>query len=569
MEFDVFPEKAQYGPNEPIIIRGIIKNFSNKNCRAKMTIYHMGTPVYVQEKEAAAELEFTYHPLDEVKDIKGYFVCVQLLCAAKEILRAYTAFDRAAEWYYAPRYGFLSDFGKSELHDAADIQAMNRFHLNVVQFYDWMYRHDQFFPPQDDFQDIMGKSSSMSVIREKIDLLHAKNMKAIAYGAVYGAEENFFKNHPDCALFDNNNQPMKFIDRIYLMDINRKSEWHNHILNEYRKAIEFGFDGIHMDQYGFPKEALSKQGEIRRLRDDFPNLINDAKQALAGSGIIFNAVNNWPVDTTAKANEDCVYIEVWSPNDTYHDLYQLIADAKKYSPNKQVILAAYLAPFEKADPSEYGCTAQLKMATIFSSGGFHLLLGEENGLLTQAYYSDYCRLNSAQLIHTLQSYYDFITAYEELLFGFDLVDDTRTYTGGINSEYKFFGAEFSVQPEPNHVWTQIRHNQNYKVIHLINFTGIENMNWNEVHPKYPETIKGITVEAQIPEKVSELYVASPDFNHGMCEKLNFERLVAENGMAMIRFTIPQLDVWSVVFIKIAENDDTDKRATSAYGFLPQ
>lgn len=108
---------------------------------------------------------------------------------------------------------------------------------------------------------------------------------------------------------------------------------------------------------------------------------------------IFNAVNNWPVDSVKKSREDCVYIEVWSPNDTYRDLYRLIAHARGTKDEKRVILAAYLNPF-KIEPERNlnGSTAQLAMATIFASGGYHLLLGEEGSVLTEAYYPDNCRI---------------------------------------------------------------------------------------------------------------------------------------------------------------------------------
>ncbi|HBF76721.1 MAG TPA: hypothetical protein DDX02_02665, partial [Clostridiaceae bacterium] len=68
---------------------------------------------------------------------------------------------------------------------------------------------------------------------------------------------------------------------------------------------------------------------------DFPKLIDDTKDYIKSKGynaeLIFNAVNNWPVEKVAKAKEDAVYIEVWPPNDTYESLYNLISNAKKYA----------------------------------------------------------------------------------------------------------------------------------------------------------------------------------------------------------------------------------------------
>ena len=50
------------------------------------------------------------------------------------------------------------------------------------------------------------------------------------------------------------------------------------------------------------------------------------------------------------------------------------------------------------------------MATIFASGGYHLLLGEEGSVLTEAYYPDNCRIGEHSFRKTLKKYYDFIKA---------------------------------------------------------------------------------------------------------------------------------------------------------------
>ena len=102
------------------------------------------------------------------------------------------------------------------------------------------------------------------------------------------------------------------------------------------------------------------------------------------------------------------------------------------------ILAAYLNPF-KTEPERNlkGSTAQLAMATIFASGGYHLVLGEEGSVLTEAYYPDNCRIGEHSFRKTLKKYYDFITAYGGLLFPENWTDLTMQYAGGINSEFIF------------------------------------------------------------------------------------------------------------------------------------
>lgn len=90
---------------------------------------------------------------------------------------------------------------------------------------------------------------------------------------------------------------------------------------------------------------------------------------------------------------------------------------------------------------------------------FILLLGENNAVLTEAYYSDYYKIQNKDFTQKMRNYYDFIVAYEELLFDSELIDNTMTYTGGINEEYIFEGSDFSVKAEANKVWTQVKGNR--------------------------------------------------------------------------------------------------------------
>ncbi|MEX2461253.1 MAG: glycoside hydrolase family 66 protein [Paenibacillaceae bacterium] len=84
-----------------------------------------------------------------------------------------------------------------------------------------------------------------------------------------------------------------------------------------------------------------------------------------------------------------VYIEVWKPYDKYHHIQQIVFWAKYMSRGKNVILAAYLEPFkDEAQESRERAnfSALLLTAVIAANGGYHLLLGEDNAVLTQGYY---------------------------------------------------------------------------------------------------------------------------------------------------------------------------------------
>ena len=336
-EFSIIPDKAQYEVGKSVYLE-IKKPERAEAERVKISLFtYQGKNL---EMEFALDRE-VYLPLTENISEKtgGYLVKAEFFQKDEKLGSCYTAFDVVNCWTEAPRYGFLSIFSEEDKQQEDYQEFFREMHLNVIQFYDWMYRHDDFYPEGDIYNDIMGRKGSMAAVAEKIKGVHACGAKAMAYGAVYGAE-SFQETHPECRYLYDNGNPMVFIDKIWLLDIHRGTAWRKRILQEYGKALENGFDGVHMDQYGDPKEALVLENGkyvIRDLADDFRDLINETKETYPEKQFIFNAVNNWPVDSVKKSREDCVYIEVWSPNDTYRDLYRLIAHARGTEDEKKSV----------------------------------------------------------------------------------------------------------------------------------------------------------------------------------------------------------------------------------------
>lgn len=557
---EIYPARAQFRKGEKIEVIVEIEGY-NSSSKLRCNVYRLHDNIlsldkYVSSSENHVVFEFDINNDDVF--MSGYGVEVELYENNKKVQTLNTAFDILSSWKYAPRYGFLSDFSTSDLEDKDDLKKMNKYHLNVVQYYDWMYRHHDLIPKSDVFIDPLQRELSLVTIKNKLELAHKYGMEAIAYAAVYASAPEYYKEHKDLAIYKNNGEVFGFGDFLYMMDISRESKWHDHIIEEFYKAIKLGFDGIHMDQYGYPKEAISNANgkrAIRNLREDFPNLINDTRSYIEESGeqvsLIFNAVNNWPVETVAAAQQDTVYIEVWPPNDTYQDLYNLISNAKKYASEKQVILAAYMKPFLKElnIPVEQAENATLlTMATIFASGGFHLLLGENKGVLDDPYYPKYRTMESEEFAEKLRKYYDFIVKYEELLYDFNVIDTTMVNTGGINEEYAFKGVNTSPKAEANSIWTLIKEKPGYKIISLVNFDGIEDMNWNVPKEKLSSRVKDIEVSVLTCNEIKGVYLASPDFNEGKALKLDFQYEKGEQGNK-IKFIVPELEVWDLVYIE--------------------
>lgn len=76
---------------------------------------------------------------------------------------------------------------------------------------------------------------------------------------------------------------------------------------------------------------------------------------------------------------------MWPPHSTLADLGRLATTARSYRPEHPPILSAYLSCYAHDEHRANAC-ATLVMATAFSHGATHLLLGEDSNVLTDPYY---------------------------------------------------------------------------------------------------------------------------------------------------------------------------------------
>lgn len=562
---DLYPTKAQFRSGEPAILTVELCNPGGYEATlaVRLTITAATEPVAVLIREAVvpagATLVFDMEAGRFEADLAGFGADAELLANGEPLDALSGAFDVASDWRRSTRYGFLSDFAAAELGDGEDVRSMCKLHLNLVQFYDWMYRHDELVAAEDDYTDLMGRQVSLPVVREKIALCRERGMKAIAYGAVYAASREFAERHPDWALYTSAGEPFDFIGIFRIMNIAPDSPWSGHIVLQYRQAVErVGFDGIHMDTYGFPKTALSRLGgkeRIERLADHFPALIDRTRQSLEEAAddvcLIFNNVGNWPVDTVALAAQDAIYVEVWKPYERYHHIRDIVRWADHLGRGKNVILAAYLKPFREA--GEGGAegaqnAALLLTAVITAHGAYHLLLGENGGVLTQGYYVDHSSIGGA-FMRKLRDYYDYLVRYVHIWYDKRLRDVSMTHADGDNEEYVFEGFACSMYGEPGKVWAIVREHERRKVLHFVNLTGAADDYWNEAKPAAPP-VEGRIVRIAVERKAKAAFRASPDAGMGKPVALEPVYEIGKRGMTA-RFALPALRVWDSLVLEFA------------------
>lgn len=548
---DLYPVKAQFLTGEEVVLH---LETDGQLCEyAQLTVYDLDIVVYQKTvSDLSGDILISAGKYDT--DFSGYGVSAKVFMGEECILLE-TAFDVVDNPKRSLRYGFVSDFSQEDAANGA-VEWLNKCHINMVQYYDWSYRHDQLVVDQEFYTDMMGKPICRKTVKGKIEECAAHGMHSIAYGAIYAASKPFFEKHTNWALFNSCQKPFVFIDVFYIMNIAKASPWRDHLINEYRKAItEMGFAGIHMDTYGFPKTAyshLDEKTELIRLDEEIPSLIGQTREALKDANqdpyLIFNNVGNWPVFSTAATEQDAVYIEVWTPYERYSQIAQLIYEASIFSNNqKPIILAAYLEPFRKDSKERAMNAARILTAAVVSNGAYHLLLGENKAALTQGYYSDYTRLSDTEAA-TLRRYNDFLIRYLDLFYDKDLRNVSMTHMGWDNYEYQCPSHPISTYGEADKLWLTIREKESRKCLYFVNLCGCEDDYWNK-GKETPDPQENVRIVVQVDSPVTGVYAASPDEECMQAQAVPYTDLKNEKG-AFIEFSIPKIDRWHVVWIDL-------------------
>ena len=550
MTVDVYPDKATYRPGETVrldvSLAGPVQ--SEGHVDASITflsgeVTRLTQPVRLVAGEAVTT-GLTWTP--PVLAPRGYGVDLQVLDRTGTVLaRASTAFDVLDRWTQAPRYGFLTDFGPGRADLDRTMRWLARYHVNGLQFYDWMYRHEQLLPPADVFDDPLGRRLSLATVERLIDAAHARNVAAMPYTAVYAASVPFFRQHPGWGLLDAAGRPIPFGDDfLMIMDPAPGSRWTAHLQRQFGEVLaRTAFDGIHLDQYGDPKVAYDGDGkrlDLARVLPEFIDLTKETATAVRpGATVVFNCVGNWPIERVTASRQDFAYIEVWPPYTLYRDLHALIVEAQDLSAGKPVVLAAYIDP---ARPRN----ARLADAVIFASGGYHIELGEPGGMLADPYFPNYGQM-SDELATILRRYYDFAVRYENVLS-----QRTQDTTARRAAQVAIEGMDTDGGCACGKVCVITREGEGYETISLINLLDVTDPAWNGLQEKDVAPVTDLRVRIYTGQPVRRIWWASPDGENPRARSLDFY-LGSDRRGTFVTFTVPLLVCWDLIVLERADH----------------
>jgi dextranase len=455
---------------------------------------------------------------------------------------ARTALDVLADPLARARYGFVSDYSAGRDIDGV-VDNVRRLHLNAIQFYDWMYRHARLLPPQDEFVDSLDRPLSLATVRRLVDDLHGAGSLALGYAAVYAAGRDEWPNWQADGLYRGSGEPWT-LGTDFLWNVDPTSErWQEHFAADLRESVaKVGFAGFHLDQYGAPKYALRADGAPVDLAHAFPALLDRLARELPEARMIFNNVNDFPTWSTAGAAQVAVYIEVWSPHDRLAHIAALVEKARALAPEKSVILAAYLSVYATGTEEGAREAERLLLATVFSHGGTALLHGEEQSVLTEAYYVRHAQQSSESAAST-QRYYDFAVRYGDLLFDRKSVDVTETHLGGVNEEVRLVApVPVATVPRPGVLWGRVLRLSGGLLVSLIDLSPQEDDRWDS--PKRPaRPLEGVRLSVERASREPGRFLfADPDDQPGMLP------LELEHDGRYDTVTLPAFRTWALVWL---------------------
>ncbi len=540
-------DKAMYKPGETI------RFTSDGTPAANMYVrYRQGTSIVATEPLTSAEWTWTA----PANDGTGYLVEVyrQKSDTLQQVV-ATIGVDVSSDWHLFPRYGFVATFdnSKTPAKIAEEMAYLNRCHINGVQFQDWHYKHHWPAPIKNGqllatFKDIANRDNSTEVIRNYIRVQHNYGMKAIFYNLAFGAlddakqdgvkEEWYLFQDANHGSKDAHNLPSSWKSDIFLLDPGNK-EWQTYLADRNEEVYQnFDFDGYQIDQLGHRGDRYTYSGQKINFNTAYASFINAMKQRHPDKDLIMNAVGSYGAQAILQTgNTMLAYNECWWDEAEFSSLYNVVKANNVYSEGRAHTVFACYMNYEMDNCNFNTPGVLLTDAVMFALGGSHLELGDH--MLCREYFPYTGVHMSDDLKEQMIRYYDFLTAYENLLRGGGKEEKLTVAAGksvGINAW----------PPKLGKVTTFGRLQEGKHVLHLLNFLNADQLSWRDLKGTMPaaRVVKSLPLTVTVSDKVNHVYVASPDYHAGAMQELTFQ----QNG-DQLTFTVPALKYWDMIVIE--------------------
>ena len=303
-----------------------------------------------------------------------------------------------------PVHGFATSFGSENV--AATLEWLRALRCTVVQIYDWMASYSAPLGPLEGWKDPSGRDVSFKALLALASGLRANGAVAHAYAPLYAVDLPVAAEHPAWLMARNDGAAQRFLDMIRLADP-ACPDWRHHFAAAYGSAADsIGFNGFHLDTYGYPRAARNQQDRPIDMRAAYESFLAFFRAARPSDLISFNQVNGVPSAVGLPGGPGFRYCEVWPPNDLWRHLEGLMdrsagragllgGPATHRTPLVRGTIACYPPVWGTNDPAGTvrGPARQDSLRTVICTeaiatclGASALLYGDATAVLCDPYY---------------------------------------------------------------------------------------------------------------------------------------------------------------------------------------
>jgi dextranase len=393
-----------------------------------------------------------------------------------------------------PVHGFATSFQDDDV--PAVLQWLRALRCTVVQVYDWMASYSAPLGPPQGWKDPSNRPVSYTALRSLAAGIRQGGAVAHAYAPIYAVDLPFAAAHPEMMMSRNDGKVQSFFDMIELADP-ASEEWRRHFAASYGAAADsIGFDGFHVDTYGYPRVAFDRRGDAIDMRAAYEAFLAFFRAARPSDQISFNQVNGVPSAVKLPTGPGFRYCEVWRPNDEWRHLEGLMdrssGRAGLLAPpdSRDALLRGSLACYPPVwgtnDPASPGRdeardaslrTVLCTEAVATCLGASALLYGDVSAVLCDPYYPKHERLAAAELRTVLAWHHFALRCRDLFLEG----EDTSWYD--IADENGAVAVEWDgpVRPEPvgGAVLARVVRSEGCVAVGVLDLSGSAHGSWSE------------------------------------------------------------------------------------------
>lgn len=531
---------------------------------------------------------------------QGYFV--NLVAADQnghQLDQEAGAFDLSTDWWTYPRQcwvvGAYTEWGgwKPPFFStpAKDLQSLNAYHCNNLQFYNMLYRWHKPWVDGSAWVNGDGENISTDLIKQHVAAAKSLRMGTLMYMPLYAANvgiaPNFTQDGSGAqlswgAFTSACGSSCKVSDlwqsgfpKIGVMDPNN-SGWQVYWGQQAElMRRRLGFDGMFIDTYGTINVALWNWSGARIIMDKAYSSFLSTVQGYVNGPMVLNPAGSYnEQDLVQSGRETYHFVERWNNSTDIGNFGDFLTKARQVwgwanrKPNN--IGLDWDMGMNKTYAASSSCTINGgSTACTFNTPG--VLYQEAADLATGAHHAwivdgqqnegDGARFISnddfpignmlspkADMVQGEYDYQTFGVAYEKLLrlnISASAVADPAIISGATGSTTAAVGK----------VWMFQNHRSGFDILHLLNYqqmsaASFSDVNDNNANAAAPVTTGALQIKMYVTAggTLGDLYTASPDVNHGAPAKLSYATGSDASG-SYITFTLPSMKYWDMVWLE--------------------